>query len=805
MYAFLGKLSTTRPWLVAMAWLGLGIGASLLAPNWDRNSQDDDVRFLPERCASVRGFQLLEEAFPRDVSACRLILSIEREDRALDAVDFAFVDRLVSKLNEFRGDHPDWKIGTIVSHRDPFLGKRLVSRDGFCTLVQVPLATPYLALQTRQVVDLANQVLDKLIATESGDLPQVHLTGPAGIGRDLISASANGLEATTGATIALVVVVLLAVHRAPLLALVPLVTIALAVWVALKVLAMMTLIPGFHLVNVSQIFAVVMLYGAGTDYCLFLISRYKEELAQGYDRKDALTRSLEGVGHALVASAATVICGLGMMIFAEFTKIRCGGPAIAVSLAVALMASMSLTPAILYLLGPAVFWPGKAPAAGSVTHGGIWDVLSHMVVARPRAIWFASMALLLPLCLLGLFARPSFRATAELHPSSSSILGLKSIQRHFASGETGPITVLLESPSPWDGTAGKDVIHRLGLAFAALPHVSEVRSLTQPLGNQGTPALTASTNGVGLPILGRIPLWNQIEQQIQKTVQSYYLAKLDPPQLEENEAQWRELLGEKAPLPRHVCRFDLVLDSDPFDPESITAVECLELWMSQEMPKFVADYGPVRGEIVGVPVGARDMAQVVEQDRFRVNLLVLSGILIILWALVKKPWLAFYLLATVLLSYFATLGATMLLAHWAWGRELGEVDWRVPFFLFVILVAVGEDYNILLMSRMLEQVNKLGPIEAMREAVASTGSTITSCGLIMAGTFATLAFAGLSTLVQIGFALAFGVLLDTFLVRPFLVPSFVIWLAQEEEQQAQEEVIVRAETSQTQSRWRDAI
>ena len=131
-------------------------------------------------------------------------------------------------------------------------------------------------------------------------------------------------------------------------------------------------------------------------------------------------------------------------------------------------------------------------------------------------------------------------------------------------------------------------------------------------------------------------------------------------------------------------------------------------------------------------------------------------------------------LVTVLLSYFATLGATAVLAH-AWhGRAAGEVDWRVPFFLFTILVAVGEDYNILLVTRALEERRRHGAVEGMRRALARTGGTITSCGLIMAGTFATLMLAGLGTLKQIGFALAFGVLLDTFIVRPFLVPAFAM-------------------------------
>ena len=130
-------------------------------------------------------------------------------------------------------------------------------------------------------MDRAEQVVRKRLAEAGADAPQLYVTGHAGIGRDLVRASANGLDSTTLATVILVIVILLIVYRAPLLALVPLVTIAGSVWVALKLLALCTLIPGFYLVNISQIFAVVMLYGAGTDYCLFLISRYREELAAG--------------------------------------------------------------------------------------------------------------------------------------------------------------------------------------------------------------------------------------------------------------------------------------------------------------------------------------------------------------------------------------------------------------------------------------------------------------------------------------------------------------------------------------------
>ena len=229
--------------------------------------------------------------------------------------------------------------------------------------------------------------------------------------------------------------------------------------------------------------------------------------------------------------------------------------------------------------------------------------------------------------------------------------------------------------------------------------------------------------------------------------------------------------------PLNVTRLDVVLKSDPFD---------LQERRNAESDQDLADDGTavidfihcdVQAECFGITANSCDLAELTESDRAARQSAGAGGDF-------RHPAAAGA--AAVAGGLSAGHGAGQLLrrprGHGRWsaisgrGSILPSLDWRVPFFLFTILVAVGEDYNILLVHRAMQEQRRFGLVEGMRRALAKTGGAITSCGLIMAGTFATLMLAGLGTLLQIGFALAFGVLVDTFLVRPFLVPAFAILL-----------------------------
>lgn len=766
MFQHLGRITAKYPWTICACWLLIGVALALSAPHWDTRTQDDDIRFFPERFTTVRAYQLLEQAFPQDVFASRVVFALEREAAPLSEGDYQLVTQIVGDLEKLRQDAPELKIGKIDSYQDGLIGARLISPDQQCTLIQMSLGTPYLAISTLHAVDRAEAVVQERVRAAGANAPLLYTTGVAGVGRDLTKACGSSLEDTTWATVLLVIIVLLAVYRAPVMALIPLATIAFSVWVALNLLAMMTLLPGVHLVNISKIFAIVILYGAGTDYCLFLISRYREELENGHETTGAIARGVGGVGEALVASAGTVMVGLGLMALAEFAKVRYAGPAIAISLGVALLASLTLTPALLSLAGAAAFWPRRPPRLSAKDKAlrkmhlrlGFWDWISRRVSAHPVLVLSVATLILAPLVFIGLRTQPNYRATGELSPEAESLRGLTAIQRHFTAGDIGPVTVLLATTVDWDSDVGQRQIDHLSRGFASLPNVAEVRSLTQPL---------------GMPLIDLTPdperdcLVTRLLMLVQPLVEDFRKAI---------HAQAKDYYVSAGSDNRSVTRLDIVLKSDPFEPESAATLKLIRTWLTIELPRFNLLEKKIQAECYGITACAQDLAEVTEGDRLRVNGLVLAAVFLILLLLVRRLVLSIYLLLTTLASYYAALGATVLAGVLWTGAPLPTVDWRVPFFLFVILVAVGEDYNILLVSRALQERKKHGSFEGMRLALAKTGGAITSCGLIMAGTFATLMLAGLNTLIQIGFALAVGVLIDTFVVRPFLVPAFaMLW------------------------------
>ncbi len=484
-----------------------------------------------------------------------------------------------------------------------------------------------------------------------------------------------------------------------------------------------------------------------------------------------------------MASAGTVILGLGMLWFSTFAKIKFTGPAIALSLVIGLVAALTLAPVLLFLLRGAVFWPFRPPhhEAGHDTEResleetpmyGFWAAVADFVVSHPAAILFASLLVLAPFAYIGSQTHSSYDLLADLGPNEPSVAGSRVFQDYYPKGELGPSTILVRDRSiDFSSEAGREAIASLSRKLAKLPNVVEVRSLTRPLGRPGQyaplkpeeskPPKSVSQQGGFLgQIAGTIRqgLGSVQQQAIRRGILAHYVSTDPKDEADKN----------------HITRMDVVFGSSPFSEESLESLDRVQGVLIE-----LVDNGPMPEAKIGISgttVQIDDLKKVTTQDERWMYVLVTLGVYAILVVLLGRPGICLYLIATVVLGYLSSLGITELVF-----RDILQtsdpwtgLDWKVGFFLFVILVAVGEDYNIFLMSRLIEEERKHGPIEGTRRAVAHTGGIISSCGVIMAGTFGSMLFGSLTALRELGFALGLGVLLDTFVVRPVLVPAFVV-------------------------------
>ncbi len=773
MFSSIAKLVDRHGLWIVLGWLVLAAILWRSAPDWNTVAKDDDVSFFPADYPSVVGQKLLQRGFPDDISSSSMVVIAERPAGKFTPGDYAFVDEISTTLNRLAKDE-SLGIRKVLDRNALGFGSRFVKtkpEGGQVALTVAQLRGTYVSREARKTVDVINRALAEL---KPPDGLKLGTTGAAVVGHDTNSASTRSVHDTTNVTILLVVAILLIVYRSPVLALIPMGTIALSAAVSLWCIALLTKIPGlnFQVINITDIFVIVVLFGAGTDYCLFLIARYREELARGLPPHEAVSEAIRQVGGALVASAGTVILGLGMLWFSTFRKIQYTGPAIALSLVIGLIGSLTLAPVFLHWLRGLVFWPfkpphhtkGADPEAESQRETplfGFWSAVSAQVVKRPGLILLASLVALTPLAVIGARTQSSYDLLADLGPDQPAIVGAEMFKKYYAFGELGPSTVLIRHPSlSFRSAEGRKAVGEITKSLAELPNVIEVRSLTRPLGTPLEPPKVRPNPFSAIFDRG---------QQV--------LARATQAQVDEHYVSTRAKLGDDRD---HITRLDVVFRSSPFSVESLRSLDQVR----QALASAQGPGGVLAGSasddvgIAGTTVLINDLKRVTNNDEKRMYYLVTGGVYLILVALLRRPGICLYLIVTVILGYLASLGLTELVfkAFHHGPEPWAGLDWKVGFFLFVILVAVGEDYNIFLMARVIEEERKHGVIEGTRRAVAHTGGIISSCGVIMAGTFGSMLFGSLTTLKELGFALGLGVLLDTFVVRPILVPAFVVLL-----------------------------
>jgi RND superfamily putative drug exporter len=795
MFQVLGKF-VSRFWpILLIAWIGLLVGTKRAAPPWDEVAQDKEFGFLPPDAPSRRSEKRFEEAFPDERAGSNIVLVLHRESpgptnldsdkkfiedvlepalRQIAQEDGGFASELAPQEEPSSAGTEQRRPRSIIERvrtpNAPGTGALLTSADSRALLVVVDLTTEFLSKRNWPIIDKIAGLISDL--QRQGKVPvglDISMAGSAVVGRDHTRAELQSARDTELLTVILVVALLILIYRAPLLALIPLVTVYLGVQLSINVLALLSKAGYVSLFQGIQIYITILGYGAGVDYCLFLTARYKEELDRGAGWADAVTRAIGSVGSALVASAGTVMCGIGMMVFAKFGKFHEAGIAIPLCLFLVLCATLTFSSALLRLAGRWAFWPLRiqsdqerhaAPPRGEFwsrlarTDGfhRMWEKTARVLLRRPGRIWLGSVVPMLPFAVVAavLYNYVSYDFIGNLPAKATSVVGTRALEEHFPAGLMGPTTVLLVDPkADFRSDKGRALVEQLTTRLGERTEelgLADLRSLTAPLGI--TEAARRAFLGTDMP-----------QEAIQHAVRQEALDR------------YVTDFGERAKIG---TRLELIFKRDPFSRRSVDDLERVEQIVQSSLPPDLQQESQLY--FLGPAASIRDLNTVIEGDRLRIELLVLASVFVVLILLLRKLTISLYLILSVLLSYYATLGLAFAVFWLINPHGFSGIDWKVAIFLFTILIAVGEDYNIFLMTRIREEQERYGPVRGITVALTRTGPIISSCGLIMAGTFASLLAGTLSEMKQLGFALAFGVLLDTFVVRPILVPAFLIML-----------------------------
>lgn len=767
-----------RHWLwIILSWIALTLLLRSIAPSWDSIAKDGDLDYLPKYVTSLQGKALLEDAFPNERSHSQVVITLSRGGSQLTPDDRRFGKIISERLAEIE----DLPLVDIWDESTQVVGDMLLAQEERAVMVIAQLTNGLMDVDNARVLGLVEEMVEDL-KKEAPDGVEMTMTGSAIIGGDLRASIEESLSNTETTTVILVLLCLIAIYRAPLLVLIPLATIAISMSVSYDTVALLADNFGpddfdwsdFKIFTTTKIFVVVILFGAGTDYCLFLIARYKEELAAGVERNKAPGQALANVGDALAGSAFTTILGLSTMAFSQYGKFQNSGPIIAVCLFIAMMACVTFAPALLRALGPAIFWPfDKKIIQDEIKHeavidegGGIWGWISDLVMKRPVTILILTAWISVPFIFVGANVEVTHDFMADLDPTSTSVVGAEKVREFYEQGTIAPMKIVAQlakdaaldeegNPIDLGNSDGRFLIAYLHKVLYDLEPIADVRSFYLPTG--GDPAHRKFVSGGGIEAMA---------------------AANSPISIE-------TFVSQSGAYKGRVTQLSLILNKDPFSRaarddmpgihQSLKDYAAKESVNDEPNPWYNAQF-----ELVGVTPGMRDLEVVTNSDRTRIQILTVSAVYLVLIFILRRPVASAYLIVTVLLSYWVTLGGTNLFFEWCYGDTFRGLDWKVPIFLFVILIAVGQDYNIYLATRVFEEQRLLGLRAGLRRAIVQTGGIITSCGVIMAGTFISMATGTLRSMIELGFALALGVILDTFFVRTIVVPCFFAIFANRE-------------------------
>jgi RND superfamily putative drug exporter len=684
----------TSKWVVVGVWLAAAAAVLPLQGKLQERAADESDTFMVRGSESAAAKRTIDERFRRGSELAAIVAYVR--DGGLTAADQRRMDADARAACASRAIPSLTLVSTpqalACGRSDPLdvgPGAALLrSSDGSVALTSVLMTD-----DSTPIAEAAVATLRGIVPPPGGDRTglRAYVTGEAGFDADRSEAVKQIDDTLLGITIVALLALLLAIYRSPVAALVPLVVVGVAYLVTAGVVYGLVAAGVTTASGQTTAILIVLMFGAGTDYCVLLVARFREELDRTPDMRAALVRAAARSGPAILSAGAIVVVTMLALAVADFNATREMGPVLALGVAIMVVAGLTLLPAILAILGPRAFWPGGAPPAA---RGALWSRVAGAVRRRPAPIAVAVTALLIAGSLGNLGGREPLGFADAFRDRPQSVDGEQVIRDHFAPGRASPVRVVT------DVAASDEVI-------------------------------AALSTGLRTPVQ-----------------EMYVMARS---------------AGDAAPL----ALSDAYLRTDPFSDAAIDAMPEL-----RASARAAARGTPL--QIGGAVAEAYDTRRALRRDTAVIVPLGLALILLILAVLLRALVMPLYVVGTVILSFAFALGASSLIFTHVLGEPASDPS--LALFAFVFLVALGVDYNVFLVARIREERTHAATADAVRIALARTGGVITSAGLVLAVTFGVLMALPIQALFQVGFVVALGLLVDTFLVRALLVPAIATLL-----------------------------
>jgi RND superfamily putative drug exporter len=750
----IGKFAVKFRWVVLIFWIAAAALIPRALPSLASVTQANNSAFLPASAPSEHATNLAAPlGISLSVTPVPIVAAVS--SGSFTTADQSFLGTLVTDLG---------KVPTVTKARE--LSQSVVPGPNGVAgqAAQLQVLSNVSQNNDGAITDLIKNLRSTITAAGPPAGMQVHLAGQLAINVDQQNQSGNTGNEVQGAAFIFILILLFLIFRSVLAPFITVIPALLSVTIAGPIVGELGN-HGLKVSSLSQLLLIVLVLGAGTDYGLFLVFRVRENMRNGQANHDAVVNALTKVGESITFSALTVIAALLSLLAATFQIYSQLGIPLAIGIGVMLLAGLTLLPALLAIFGKAAFWPSKPKAGASST--GLWGKIATRVVRRPAA------ALLIGVIVFGAlsfavtaYQSAGFGGTISAPAGSDSAAGTDLLNKYFPATAANPTNLVYKLSAPaWNDAA------EIAAATAQLqkePVFTGVTGPLNPIGGTGfTPAeyteLHAFLGSGTLP--ATVPPLPAAAAKAGITATQWTQAY----QLYRATSQFVSADGK-------TIQFQTSLAAgDPSTTAALNAVPAVRTAAQSVVPTLHATDSGVTGEAPAL----YDISSISNSDLAHVIPIAIIVIGVLLALVMRSLVAPLYLIASVALSYFAALGLAVIIFI-----ELGNsggITFILPFLLFIFLLALGEDYNILVMTRIREEAHRLPLREAVSRAVGVTGTTVTSAGLVLAGTFAVFAVvggrgAGGSQIVDVGIGLAIGVIMDTFVVRTVLVPCTVVLL-----------------------------